>query len=322
MYRQGSAANPDGYATAGGTDVGSIQGQVTLNIIRLTYAPAAVPWATIPAPHYPAAYADLSGGATVAYGRHADGTSPPGHVTAPGGSGIGFVVQADHDGYYDLRLRYATEARAPLDSFRLLVSGSYLKKSAIMGSPGTTFDRVYLHAGINPIEYRPEGAGSAVIDSLDVTPDAAADDASALSYAAAPRRNVLSGAAVVQSNRYAYGGQCVGGIGHGAANTLTFTGVTAPWAGTYRVIVSYASNDRAESDNYNVNLIDRGFTVTTLAGPQLTAHARNTYSWNQFNTVELTVRLAAGENTITFGNPLGGAPDIDKIVVAPAFLPS
>ena len=133
---------------------------------------------------------------------------------------------------------------------------------------------------------------------------------------------MLSGTAVVQGNRYAYGGQCVGGIGHGAANTLTFTGVTAPWAGAYRVMVSYASNDRAESDNYNVNLIDRGFTVTTSAGPQLTRYARNTYSWNQFNTIELTVRLAAGENTITFGNPLGWAPDIDKIIVAPALLPS
>jgi hypothetical protein len=94
-----------------------------------------------------------------------------------------------------------------------------------------------------------------------------------------------------------------------------------PWAGTYRVIVSYASNDRAESGNYNANLIDRGFNVTTSAGTQLTTYARNTYSWNQFNTVGLTVQLAAGENTIVLGNPLGHAPDIDKIIVAPAALP-
>jgi hypothetical protein len=50
-------------------------------------------------------------------------------------------------------------------------------------------------------------------------------------------------------------------------------------------------------------------------------HARNTYSWNQFNTVGLTVQLAAGENTIMFGNPLGRAPSMDKIIVAPASLP-
>jgi len=87
------------------------------------------------------------------------------------------------------------------------------------------------------------------------------------------------------------------------------------------VILSYACNDRAGTDNYNVNLINRGFTVTTSAGTQLTAWARNTYSWSQFNTTELTVRLAAGENTITFGNPSAYAPDIDKITVAPALLP-
>ena len=299
--------------------IGTAKGQVTLNAIRLAYAPTAWPGVTQPAAHYPAAYADLSGGATVDYGRHFGGASPAGYVTAPAGSGVGFVVQTGHDGYYDLRLRYAALAR--LDGFRLMVSGSYLLQSALKGSSGMTFDRVYLHAGINPIQYLPEGTGSAVIESLDVTPDAAADAASAVTYAAAARGNVLSGTTAVQRSQHAYEGQYVGRIGHGAANTLTFTGVSAPRAGTYRVMLSYSSNDRAESGNYNANLIDPGFTVMTSAGSQLTAYARNTYSWNQFNTVMLTVRLAAGENTITFGNALGGAPNIDRITVAPASLP-
>jgi len=291
-------------------------------MIKLAYAPAAIPGVTHPATHYPAVYADLSDGATVGYGRPVGGSgSPSGYVTAPAGSGVRFVVQADHDGYYDLRLRCAATQQDPRQRFSLLVSGNYLTDSITTGAAGLTFDRVYLHAGINPVEYLPEGTGAAAIDSLDVTPDAAADAAAAVTYAATAPGNVLSGMAAVQLNRYAYGGQCVGGIGHGAASTLTFTGVRAPWAGTYRVILSYASNDRAESGNYNVNLIDPGFTVTTSAGTRLTTHARNTYSWNQFNTVGLTVQLAAGENTIVFGNPLGRAPNIDKIIVAPASLP-
>jgi hypothetical protein len=301
--------------------IGTAKGQVTLNTIKLTCAPTAIPGVTHPAGHYPAACADLSGGAAVAYGRHFDGASPLGYVTAPAGSGVAFVVQTDHDGYYNLRLRHTSEAEAPLRKFRLLASGGYLKDSAVAGSPGLTFDRVYLHAGINRIEYRPEGTGGAAINSLDVTPDAAADAASAVTYAATAPGNALSGTAAVEPNRYAYGGQCVGGIGHGAANTLTFTAVMAPRAGTYRVILSYASNDRSESGNYNVNLIDPAFTVTTSAGTRLTTNARNTYSWNQFNTTGLTVQLAAGENTIMFGNPLGRAPSIDKITVAPASLP-
>jgi hypothetical protein len=302
--------------------IGTAQGQVTLNMIKLAHASAAVPGVTHPARHYPAVYAELTGGATVGSGRPFGGSgSPSGYVTAPAGSGIRFVVQAGHDGYHDLRLRYAAAGQDPRQRFSLLVSGSYLKDSIITGAAGLTFDRVYLHAGINPVEYRPESTGGAAIDSLDVTPDATADAASAVTYAAAAPQNVLSGTAAVELSRYAYGGQCVRGIGDGAASTLTFTGVVAPWAGTYRVILSYASNDRAGSGNYNVNLIDPEFTVTTSAGPRFTAHARNTYSWNQFNTVALTVQLAAGENAIVFGNPAGRAPGIDKIIVAPASLP-
>jgi hypothetical protein len=267
------------------------RGSVTLNALRLYHAPGAVPGVTHPQTHYPAAYADLHGGAAVRYDG-ATGLDPAGQVTTPAGAGVRFTVQAGHDGFHALRLRYA--ALDTLDGFGLLAGGRYLARSAVRCSSGSTFDRVYLHAGINRIEYVPEGTGGALIDSLDVTPDAAADAARAVTYAApAP----------------------------GAGDTLTFTGVGAPWAGTYRVMVSYACNDRAGSDNYNANLIDQGFTVTTSAGTQLTAWARNTYSWHQFNTAEVTVRLAAGENTITIGSPLGPAPDIDQITVAPAVLP-
>ena len=288
---------------------GAATGQVTLNALTLTYAPTAVPGVTHPATHYPAAYADLSGGAVIGY---APGSGPAGAVTAPGWSRVGFVVQADHDGYQ--RVSVAGTG----GNFLLLVGGTDL-------GTGTTraFGKdsiVYLHAGINRIDCLPAGQ-TAVIDSLDVIPDAASDAEWAVTYPAASAENVLSGPARVVRNPHAHGGRHVGWIGHGDGSTLTFTGVHAPWSGAYRVMLSYACNERAGSDNYNVNLVNRGFTVTTAGGSQLTACARNTYSWNQFNTVELTVRLAAGSNTITFGNPSGYAPDIDKITVAPALLP-
>jgi hypothetical protein len=220
--------------------IGTAKGQVTLNVLKLAYAPTAVPGVTHPATHYSSVYADLSGGAAVAYGP---GSGPAGHVTAPGGSRVGFVVQAGHDGYH--RVFVAGTG----GNVRLLVGGTDLPATGTNGPFGKDI-LVYLHAGINRIDWLPEGQ-----------------------------------------------------------------------AGTYRVILSYACNDRAGSDNYNANLISRGFTVSTSAGTRLTAYARNTYSWNQFNTRELTVRLAAGENTITFGNPAAYAPDIDKITVAPALLP-
>jgi hypothetical protein len=266
--------------------IGTAKGQVTLDDIQLTYAPGPVPGVTGPASSYPAAYADVSGGTTT------------------------FAVDAAADGYYRLSLAGAR------GNVRLMVDGS----QAGLGNHGSfriNEGVAYLHAGINPVQV----AGLGTRGLLTVAPDPGADAADAVTYPAAAGGNVLSGAAVVQASQYAYGGKDVGFVGNGAGNTLTFTGVKAPRSGSYRVMVSYADDERAGSGNYNSNLVDRGFTVTTSAGTSETVFARNTYSWDQFDTIEVTVRLNAGANTITFGNPDGYAPNFDKITVAPAVLP-
>jgi len=306
--------------------VGTARGQVTLDDINLTYAPGDVPGVTGPGTSYPAAYAELSGGAATVPCDSRQDCAAPQAVAAPPGGGTGFSVDAGHDGYYDLRLssRASGEGRAA-GSFRLLVSGSEPGGTAMALPFGSSlnliFDKVYLHAGINPVQYVNTGRRTVGIGSLDVTPDAAADARAAATYQAAAPRNILSGTAVAQSDPYASGGMDVGWIGNGAANTLTFTGVRASRAGTYRVMVSYADDDRQGTGNYNTNLIDRGFTVSTPAGTDETVYARNTYSWDQFVAIEVTVRLDAGLNTITFGNPSAFAPNVDKITVAPAALP-
>ena len=287
--------------------IGTAKGQVTLDDIQLTYAPSAVPGVTGPATSYPAAYAGLSGGATTA--PCTSSCAAPQVVAAPAGGGTSFSVDAAQDGYYDLGLQ-AT------GSFKLTADGAAL--GTVSASTGPDSAAVYLHAGINPVEYVAQG--SATVGSLSVTADPGAGAADATTYGAAAAQNVLAGAAVVQANQYAYNGSDVGYIGNGSGNTLTFTGVQAPSAGTYRVMVSYADDDRAGTGNYNTNLIDRAFTVTTPAGTNETVYARNTYSWDQFDTVAVTVQLNAGANTITFGNPSYYAPNIDKITVAPAVL--
>lgn len=285
--------------------IGTAKGQVTMDDIQLTALPAdhganhgaqdAVPGVTGPATSYPAAYADLSGGASTVP-CHGDGCLAAQNVVLGDGGSVTFAVDAGSDGYYAVSPSGASGAGT------LAVDGVHV-------SPGL----VYLHAGINPVTY----TGTGRLGGLGVTPSSAAGT----TYAAAAPGNILSGAAVVQPNQYAYGGADVGYIGHGAANTLTFTGVRAARAGTYRVMVSYADDERQGTGNYNTNLIDRSFTVTTTAGTSETVYARNTYSWDQFDTIEATVRLNAGTNAITFGNPAGYAPNIDKITVAPASLP-
>ena len=273
--------------------IGTAKGQVTMDDIQLTYAPGPVPGVTGPGTSY-AAYADLDQVAGTAACQGTGCLASQDVVLGRHGS-VTFAVDAATDGFYTIRPSRATG------------SGT-LTADGVRVRPGA----VYLHAGINPVTY----SGRGQLGGLRVTPSTAA----ATTYAAAAAQNVLSGAAVVQPNQYAYGGADVGYIGDGAANTLTFTHVMAPRAGVYRVMVGYADDDRAGTGNYNTNLIDRGFTVSTPAGTTETEYARNTYSWDQFNTVEVTVRLNAGANTITFGNASAYAPNIDKITVAPASL--
>jgi hypothetical protein len=265
---------------------GTALGQVTMDDIQLTYAPGSVPGVTGPGTSYPAAYASLSGSARTVSCAGAGCLASQSVALGRDGS-VSFAVDAGSDGFY----------RLSGVSGRLTVDGVSVPAGV-----------VYLHAGINPVSV----AGGGVLAGLRVTQA----DGSATTYAASS--GTLAGTAAVESDSYAYGGQYVGWIGDGTGNTLAFPSVTVPTSGTYRVMVSYADADGESSNNYNTNLIDRAFTLTTSAGTSVTTYGRNTYSWDQFDTVEVTVHLNAGSNTITISNPSYYAPNIDKIIVAPA----
>ena len=334
VYSQGSESNANGYATAGGKDVGSIDqpdsrvafsvtvprtgrylmsvyyGNQTETIAQQILRVDSGSWSFL---HYPPtlnwlfrSHQDLYLHLTAGWHTITLGVSDPsigtakGQVTlddiqltyAPGDiPGVTGPATSYPAAYADTSGGATTFAVDAADGFYRLSPDGFHGRLTVGGVSTAAPDPVvYLHAGINPVQ-------------------------------AAAARNTLSGAAVVQPDAYAYGGKDVGFVGNGAANTLTFTGVRAPRSGTYRVMVSYADDDRAGSGNYNSNLIDRAFTVSTSAGTSETVYARNTYSWDQFDTIEVTVQLNAGLNTITFSNPAGYAPNFDKIAVAPAVLP-
>jgi hypothetical protein len=280
--------------------IGTAKGQVTIDDIQLTYAPGAVAGVTGPVTTYPAAYADLSGRVSTVPCDGPGCLAAQDVVLGSGGS-ASFEVDAGLDGFYRITSAGGAGHGASGQHGALTADG-------VRVSPGL----VYLHAGINQVTY----AGAGILGGLSVTPASG----NATTYAASAAQNVLSGTAKVESDPYAYDDQYVGWIGDGTANTLTFTGVAVPSTGTYRIMISYADADAdgESSGNYNTNLIDRGFTFTTSAASSVTTYARNTYSWDQFDTVEVTARLDAGSNTITIGNPTYYAPNVDKIIVAPA----
>lgn len=171
--------------------------------------------------------------------------------------------------------------------------------------------KVFLTAGINRLEV---GATGANVDYLDVSPATGTITA----YEAESSANTLGGAARVAANTAASGGKYVGYVGAGAANTLRFNNVTVASAGRYRLVVTYANGELGEgASNYNSNIVDRYADISVNGGAAQRHYFRNTLGWSNYRTTVVDVTLAAGANTITFGNASAGyAPDIDRIQIA------
>ena len=96
----------------------------------------------------------------------------------------------------------------------------------------------------------------------------------------------------------------IGNIGNSPANTLTFNGVTVPSAGTHALTIAYVAGSGPRSATLSVN-----------GGAALTVDFAGTPDWSTVATKTISVDLAAGANTLKFGNPTDWAPDLDSITV-------
>jgi uncharacterized protein YkwD len=121
-------------------------------------------------------------------------------------------------------------------------------------------------------------------------------------YEAEDASNTLSGGARVVDCDRCSAGDRVTGIGN--AGVLTFNGVIAEQTGSTTVSITYSGTERRTA-LLSVN----GGTAAAIDFPATRSPGRPAGQ-----RVKLT--LAAGVNTVTFANPSGVAPDIDKLVVA------
>lgn len=277
---------------------------------------------------YQAEYARLDGGARVTYGTNTgySGTYFAEGYGASTSASTKFVVTVPSDGYYNVGLRYSAGplSGAPANrSIRLRLNGSDVTDLALPGTAdwntwNTVTAKVFLPAGISRIEanaYASDDRDAVNLDYLDV----AATTGTITSYEAEASGNTLSGTAARASNSGASGGQHVGFVGAGAGNTLRFNNVTVPSAGRYRMVVAYANAEVVGNHQYNNNIVDRGADISVNGGASRRVYFRNTLSWTTFRTTVVDVDLAAGANTITFGNASSGyAPDLDLIRIATA----
>ncbi|RSM70737.1 dockerin [Actinoplanes sp. ATCC 53533] len=279
------------------------------------------------ASRYEAEYARTDGSARITYGTNT-GYSGTYFVEGYGASTTAstkFVVTAPADGYYNLGLRYSAGpyTGAPADrSVRVRLNGADLTDLALPGTANwntwnTVTRKVFLTAGINRVDvnaYATDDRDAVNLDYLDV----AATTGTVTTYEAEAAGNTLSGTAVATSDTAASGGRYVGYVGAGPANTLRVTNVTAPAAGRYRMVVGYANGELgAGATNYNSNIVDRYGEISVNGGTAKRLYFRNTLGWSNYRTTVTDVDLAAGTNSITFGNASTGyAPNIDLIRIA------
>jgi hypothetical protein len=145
--------------------------------------------------------------------------------------------------------------------------------------------------------------GQVVFNGLATSASATAP-ALATSYEAESPANTLAGGAVVQTCSTCSGGDKVGYVGEGG--TLTFSNVSVPTAGTYRLSIVYCSGD------------PRPAMITVNGGTAQTLSFASTGSYTATGAMTVPVALNAGNNTIEFGDPGAYSPDFDRIIVAAA----
>jgi len=329
----GLNASPGPYVVGEG-DYTASGGQITVPLTGLkgqsAYEIIVTPnsdLTTASATRYEAEYAAVGGTAKITYGSNT-GYSGTYFVEGYGASTTAstkFVVTAPGDGYYNLGLRYSAGpyTGAPTDrSIRLRLNGSDLTTVALPGTADwntwkTATTKVYLQAGINRVEYNAYASDDRDAVNLDYL-DVAATSGTVTAYEGESASNTLGGTAVVVSDGAASGGRYVGWVGAGAANTLRFNGVSAATAGRYRMVVGYANGELGSgATNYNSNIVDRYAEISVNGGTAKKVYFRNTLGWSNYWTTVVDVDLAAGANTITFGNSSTGyAPNIDRIQIA------
>lgn len=107
----------------------------------------------------------------------------------------------------------------------------------------------------------------------------------------------LSGGATVTSCAHCSGGKKISFLG-----TATFS-VTAPTAGTYPMTVYFMSVGSVHT------------ATVTANGATQTVNFPSTPDYNTVVTLRISVSLKAGANAVTFANPAGTGPNLDRIVV-------
>jgi hypothetical protein len=226
---------------------------------------------------------------------------------------VRFIASVGRDGFYLLRLRYATAA-AKNAGLRLVLDDE--PPRALILPPVRSGDwaertlRIFLAAGVHRFRFNApdENTGTPIsLHSLTVT---STEGSIALYQATAPG-NILGGTAHKIDLPGAIALHAVEGIGEGPANFLEFKSVEAKASGCYAMVVTYSNEEKGHKGQ-----VDEKTDISVNGAPANTTWFRNTFSGSVFATTVVNLYLKAGENRIRFSNPTGRAPIIESIRIA------
>lgn len=168
--------------------------------------------------------------------------------------------------------------------------------------PSRTTVPVHLNAGVNVIQFGNPVSYPPDLDRIVISGNGDAVISPATTYEA--ELATLSGSVSAGFSNYSSGLAKAGNIGGGPANSVTFSNVIVPSAGTYQLEIDYQTSG------------ERSFGITINDGTPIELNL-NGSTFNDPAVAIIPVQLNAGTNTIQFGNPTNYAPDLDRIVVAP-----
>ncbi len=155
----------------------------------------------------------------------------------------------------------------------------------------------------------PHAAGTSRGATLSGTPSASAPGFATVSIEAESAANTLTGSANATAYPGASGGRVIRFIGNwGSAlgpGALRFNNIVAPVTGTYVMTFAYVNINMNEPTRAVViTASGQGSVISVVAGGSVCC-----------STQIVKVYLVKGNNSITFSNPQGHAPTIDKITI-------
>lgn len=134
----------------------------------------------------------------------------------------------------------------------------------------------------------------------------------------------LIGEATYEEDSNTSSGRHIGWINSENESGIEFT-VNSLTDGYYAFTIEYANNEEGGYHDYNVDLVERYISISVNGEKQGNFFFRSTYSWDNYKTKTILLKLTEGENIITFtndgsytfNNNVTFAPDIGSIRVSP-----